>query len=134
MRRYLRYPTDCPVDIRMSDVVPRDREYLRNISRGGLCFTSTVSLNPGATIHIEIPVVKPVFESDGVVAWCQATEQGFEVGVRFCDHSVHQQRVVEQVCQIEQFKREVWVRDGRQLTGEEAAVEWFHRHQAEFDL
>ena len=134
MRRYLRHPTDCPVDVRMSDVVPHDREYLCNISRGGLCFRSTVALPPGAAIHVEIPIAEPVFEADAVVAWCRAAAQGFEVGVRFAGRHPPPHRLVEQVCQIEHFKREIWVQDGRRLTGEEAAVEWIRRHRTEMDL
>jgi len=133
MRRYLRHPTDCPVEIRLSDVV-RDREYLRNISRGGLCFISTIPIAAGAAIHIEIPVVEPTFETDGIVAWCHPTADGFEVGVRFAGRDQNQQRVVEQVCQIEQFKREIWIRDGRELSGEEAALEWIREHQAELPV
>ena len=134
MRRYLRHSTDCPVDVRLSDVVPHDREYLCNISRGGLCFRSTVAIDPGATIHVEIPIAEPVFETDAVVAWCRAAARGFEVGVRFVGRHPHQPRLIEQVCQIEHFKREIWVQDGRQLTGEEAAVEWIRRHRAELDV
>ncbi len=133
MRRYLRHPTDCPVDIRLSDVV-RDREYLRNISRGGLCFISTIPIDAGATIHIEIPIVKPVFETDGIVAWCHPASDGFEVGVRFAGRDQSRHRVVEQVCRIEQFKREIWIRDGRVLSGEEAALEWIRGHQAELPV
>jgi len=133
MRRYLRHPTDCPVDIRLSDVV-RDREYLRNISRGGLCFISTIPIDAGAAIHIEIPIVEPVFETDGIVAWCHPTADGFEVGVRFAGRDQSRHRVVEQVCQIEQFKREIWIRDGRMLSGEESALEWLRGHQAELPV
>jgi hypothetical protein len=130
MRRYLRHPTDYPVDIHLSDLVPPDREYLRNISRGGLCFTATVSVEPGTIIHIEIPIARPVFETDGLVAWCQATAEGYEIGVRFAKQHPRNQRLVEQVCQVEHFKREIWLHDGRHLTGEEAAVEWLRQHHA----
>jgi hypothetical protein len=126
MRRHVRYATDIPIDFRLSQVVPRDREYLRNISRGGLCFASLVPLAAGATIHIEIPVARPVFETEGVVVWCQAAADGYEVGVRFAGDSPDQHLVAE-VCQVEHYKREVWVRDGRHLTGEEAALEWLER-------
>ncbi len=131
MRRFIRHKTDCPVDVRLSEVVPPGREYLRNISRGGLCFRSTVALDAGTTIHIEIPVVDPVFETDGVVAWCLPATEGFEVGVRFAGQDPHKHHIVEQVCQIENYKREIWVRDGRRLNGEEAALEWLRRHRGE---
>ena len=129
MRRYIRHTTDCPVDVQLSEVVPPGREYLRNISRGGLCFRSLVALDIGATIHITIPVAQPVFDTAGVVAWCEPTPDGFEVGVRFAGQDPRKHLIVEQVCQIENFKREIWMQDGRRLNGEEAALEWLRRQQ-----
>ena len=132
MRRYIRHSTDLPVDVRMSRVVARGREYLRNISRGGLCFRSTTPLTPGLTIEVEIPVAQPVFRTGGVVAWCRPAEDGtsgYEVGVSFSDISpVIGKRLVDQVCHIEHYKREIWLREGRWLTGEEAALEWLCSH------
>jgi hypothetical protein len=134
VRRYIRHSTDLPVDVRMSRVVVRGREYLRNISRGGLCFRSTMPLTPGLTIEVEIPVAEPVFRTGGVVAWCrpaEGRERDFEVGVSFSDVSpVDGKRLVDQVCHIEHYKREIWLRQGRWLTGEEAALEWLSRHSA----
>jgi len=134
MRRFIRHTTDCPVDINLSAVVPPGREYLRNISRGGLCFRSTVPLAPGATVHIKIPVAEPIFEADGVVAWCEPAADGFEVGVRFAGRDAREDRIVEHVCQIENFKREVWIQDGRHLNGEEAALEWLRRQRVQAGL
>lgn len=127
MRRHVRHPSDLPVHVRLSKLVSHDRDYLRNISRGGLCFTSPVPIGAGATIHIEIPVAQPVFETDGVVVWCDSAENGFEVGVRFVG-SLQDPRIVEEICQVENYRREIWLREGRQLSGEEAALEWMaHR-------
>ena len=134
MRRYIRHSTDLPVDISLSHVVPRGREYLRNISRGGLRFRSTIALEPGRGIRVGIPVSQPVFETQGVVAWCQPANDGkpgFEVGVHFDDlHPVIGDGLMDRICHIEQYKHEVWLRDGRWLTGEEAALEWLQQ-QAE---
>jgi hypothetical protein len=134
MRRFIRHTTDCPVDVHLSMVVPPGREYLRNISRGGLCFRSTVALAAGATIHITIPVAEPVFETDGFVAWCEQTADCFEVGVRFAGQDPREDLIVEQVCQIEDFKREVWMQDGRLFNGAEAALEWLRRQRVQTGL
>ena len=122
MRRHIRHSTDVPIDVRLSQTVPRDREYLRNISRGGLCFRSLAPIAEGVSIRIEVPVAQPVFETEGIVAWCRPGDQGYEVGVRFTGCRQDPQLVAE-VYQVEHYKREVWVRDGRLLSGEEAAAE-----------
>jgi hypothetical protein len=36
-------------------------------------------------------------------------------------------RMVEQVCHIEQYKKELFEDEGRALTGEQAAMEWIKR-------
>lgn len=136
MRRYVRHATDVPVDVRLSQVIPHDREYLQNISRGGLCFTSTISLTPGQSILIEIPVAKPVFKTVGVVAWCRAAVKdgdGYDVGVSFANEDPgYRRQIVDQICQIENMREAVWLREGRRLTGEEAALAWIqHMTQEE---
>jgi hypothetical protein len=122
MRRHIRHSTDVPIDVRLSQTVPGDREYLCNISRGGLCFRSLAPIAEGISIRIEVPVAQPVFETEGIVAWCRPSDQGYEVGVRFTGCRQDPQLVAE-VHQVEHYKREVWVRDGRLLSGEEAAAE-----------
>jgi hypothetical protein len=41
-------------------------------------------------------------------------------------------RMVEQVCSIERYRREVRRREGRVLSGQEAAEEWIREHAARF--
>jgi hypothetical protein len=122
MRRHIRHRTDVPIDVTLSQLVRRDRGYLRNISHGGLCFRSPAPIAEGAGIRIEVPVARPVFETQGIVAWCQRSDGGYEVGVRFAGGR-QDPDLVAQVCEVEQYKREVWIRDGRRLTGEEAVAE-----------
>jgi hypothetical protein len=133
MRLYLRHPTDVPIHYRLGDVAADCRDHLRNIGRGGLCFKSHAPLSPGAGIHIEILITEPVFQADGVVVWCHASDGAFEVGVRFegaeTDYSV---RMVEQVCQIEHYRQEVLKAEGRELTSEQAALEWIQKSAARF--
>tara|TARA_R110001592_G_scaffold59660_13_gene181124 strand:+ start:5431 stop:5568 length:138 start_codon:yes stop_codon:yes gene_type:complete len=41
--------------------------------------------------------------------------------------------MVEQVCQIENYRREVKKREGRELDPEEAAVEWIAAYAEDFN-
>jgi hypothetical protein len=40
--------------------------------------------------------------------------------------------MIEQICHIESYRRDVAQQEGRQLTTEEAAVEWISRYASSF--
>lgn len=135
MRRYLRHPTDIPIAYRLGDVAGSCREQLRNISHGGLCFNCARAIEPGTMIRIEIPIAVPPFAANGLVAWCRQAKSGsiFEVGVRFEGvETAYAVRMVEQVCYIEHYRRDIRRREGRGLSSEEAAREWVERFAAQF--
>ncbi len=132
-RRFIRHPASIPIDVEMEAVALREREYLINISSGGLCFHSNCYLMPGCMIRISIPLMHPVFVARGKVVWCSRENGGFEAGVVFLKEiEVFRTRMVEQICHIETYKREVLAKEGRTLTGEEAAIEWIRDHAADF--
>jgi len=132
-RRYIRHPSGMPIQFRVSGDVPPLREQLRNVSQGGLCFCAHVELEPGYRIHLRIPVIDQSFEAEGLVMWCQRATCGYEVGVRFVDADTRFSiRMVEQLCHIEQYRRDVQREQGRTLSSEEAASEWIERFAAEF--
>ncbi|MTW22191.1 PilZ domain-containing protein [Allochromatium palmeri] len=132
-RRFLRHPSDVPIRYSLREVVTDERDYLRNIGEGGLCFNARLAIQPGTRIHIQIPIADPVFEADGIVAWCDRHGAIFEVGVRF--EGVEDRygvRMVEQVCHIEHYRHEIQEREGRSLSSEEAALEWIQKYADRF--
>lgn len=133
-RQFIRHPSDIPINWKLGEVVPPGGEYLRNISEGGLAFVSHHEIPAGATIEIHIPIEKPEVAIRGEVVWCRPGEDGcFEVGVRFTDAGQRfRMRMVEQVCHIEQYKKELLEKEGRDLTGEQAAMEWIKRFAKDF--
>ena len=137
MRRYIRHPTDMPIEYKLGDVVARKKEYLKNVSHSGLSFQSSTFLEPGSVIHLRIPVHKPVFTAVGIIVWCRRNvkceDDCYDVGVEFREKKTeHGIRMVEQVCYIEHYKKEVFEKEGRKLTGEEAAVEWINKYAKKF--
>lgn len=141
MRKYIRHPSDIPLDYSVSELEPCMAQRLKDVSVGGLCFTTTRPLEQGTRIHIRIPILLSVtgnpqeepFDADGVVAWCRAEGKAFAVGVQFADESTEfGVRMVEQVCHIEHYRFDVLHTEGRQLSSEEAALEWVERYAAEF--
>ena len=133
MRKYIRHPSDIPLEFELGDVVANRREYLKDVSEGGLSFSSAEYLEPGSTIMIRIPLRNPVFETEGIIVWCRKETDGYEAGVRFSDSSSEfRVRMVEQVCHIAHYKAEVLEKEGRELSGEEAAVEWITKFAKDF--
>ncbi|MGD9000150.1 MAG: PilZ domain-containing protein [Granulosicoccaceae bacterium] len=131
MRTFIRHPTDIPIEF---NIVTRDdggSESLNNIGRGGLRFTSRTRLKPGTALRIRIPGRQ--FEAFARVAWCRPFHKTYDIGVMFANQDdAYNLRMVEQVCHIEQFRRDVCAREGRIMTSEEAAQEWIKRFADDF--
>jgi len=134
MRSYIRHPSDIPIQVSASSSKSTHRaQILNNISHGGLSFMTPASVQEGACIHLKIDSVKPVFETDGLVTNCRKIDKGFMIGIEFIrKDDLFIARMVEQVCHIEHYKREMSQQQGRELSGEEAAREWIAKYAANF--
>lgn len=132
-RRYIRHPSDIPIEIGLENVGPLEERSLKNVSFGGICFHSTVAFEPGNIIHIKIPFMRPVFDAKGRVAWCRAVDGNYDVGIEFIAiGDAFRARMVEQICHIEQYRREVREKEGRVLDGRAAALEWIEKYAGSF--
>jgi len=133
MRKYIRHPSDIPIEYKPGRTASNNKSLLNNISKGGLSFMADTCLEPGTPVAIRIPIRKPAFREIGVVVWCRKKNGEYEVGVMFRDEATEfRLRMVEQICHIEHYKAEVMEREGRRLTGAEAASEWIKRYAGNF--
>jgi len=133
LRRFIRHPADIPIVISRSDRPSYARLQSRNVSHGGLAFASDMDVEPGATVELHIPVVRPSFHTTARVVWCSERPAGYEIGVEFLDaDDAFRARMVEQVCHIETYKNEIYRAEGRILSSEEAAMEWISRYAGDF--
>jgi len=134
-RKYIRHPSDIPIEVN-SELAggAEENKLLHNISVGGLCFKSKEPFKQDKTLSVKISFVRPVFEARGRVVWCKANEDGsFDIGIEFAGAvDAFRARMVEQVCRIEQYKKEVLEKEGRTLTGTQAAIEWINKFAKEF--
>jgi|SRR3970040_2397609 hypothetical protein len=131
MRSFIRHPTDIPIEIRLADQ-SCERESLRNVSRGGLCFKYPEAAPVGSKIVVRIALTSPPFEVNGQVTWCQADGDAWQVGVEFLDRDdLFRARMVEQICHIEQYRR-LRESEGHVLSSQEAALEWIERYADAF--
>jgi hypothetical protein len=136
MRTFIRHPSDIPIGIEtaLSDHSIPEMDMLRDISIGGLSFHCHHPLALNQVIRVTLPLVDPPFITRGRVVWCSETaDQQWDIGIEFLDrHDLFQIRMIEQVCHIEHYKREVLRVEGREMTGEQAALEWIHKFAAKF--
>ena len=132
-RRFIRHTADVPIEVRTVRGREARRQPAINISEGGLSFVSEENIPVGTTIEIRIEAVDPPFEAHARVVWVKAEEDGYCIGVQFLDAAdAFRSRMVEQVCAIEQYRREVEEEEGRVLTQAEAAQEWITKYAGRF--
>jgi hypothetical protein len=133
MRTYIRHPTSIPIQV-CAGGDEDSRVRVRNLSAGGLCFITDKPVKVGTLVEFDIPVINPDYHGRGVIVWRrEQSSKSYEVGVRFTsDDEFFRTRMVEQVCQIEDYRQRLALK-GRQLSSEEAALEWIEHYSANFD-
>lgn len=137
MRKYIRHPSSVPIEViinnldgKLSDHQDQlQKDTLNNISEGGLSFHSDIKIDIGVTIKIRITLVQPAFETTGRVTWCTEVGKHYDIGIEILDKDqAYRTRMVEQVCHIEHYKKDVLESEGRYLSGKEAAYEWIEKY------
>jgi hypothetical protein len=133
MRHFIRHPAEIPIEVSAVDQDGAKLPRLVNVGMGGLAFRSEAAFRPAHIVKVRIACVRPEFETTARVAWCRACAGGYELGLAFLDpDEAFRARMVEQVCHIEHYRKQVRDAEGRELTAEEAALEWIARNAAQF--
>lgn len=131
LRRFIRHPSSIPIRFRL-----RRRHYsgpARDVSHGGLCFSSGQPVAAGEHILVQIDSCQPGFSAEGIVRWCRQEGSKYLIGVGFKDKAVrYAMRMVEQVCHIEAYRRRLEAETGQPLSSEQAAFRWIAENAADF--
>ena len=151
VREFIRHTVDVPLQFRAID--PQEHHDLGpipdedhahsgetseghgvNVGFGGLAFESNFCPMSGQLIELRIPTVDPPFVAKARVAWCRPDpDGGYLIGASFLDASdAFKSRMVQQVCSIESYRKEVKEREGRELTTEQASTEWIEKFAGRF--
>jgi hypothetical protein len=133
MRTFIRHPTSIPIHVCAAGD-ESSRLHVRNLSAGGLCFITDQPVTVGSQIEFDIPITSPAYRGSGIIVWQREQAPGtYQVGVRFTsDDEFFRTRMVEQVCQIEDYRQRLALK-GRNLSSEEAAMEWIERYSEHFN-
>jgi len=121
------------LDLVADDSHEPDDETLTNVSLGGLSFISKQALEVGQSVKVCVPVlVQPIYLS-GQVVWCEECKGGYEMGLKFeSSEDIFRLRMIEQICHIEHYRKEIKLVEGRELSSEQAAREWIKRYADDF--
>lgn len=137
IRKFIRHPADVPIQVTLDWVEDEDDEdadqTITNVSLGGLAFNSSKPLEVLQRVRISIPVLQQENHLVGNVVWCDKSNSGYEIGVEF-EHSrdAFRLRMIEQICHIEHYRKEVEQQEGRKLSSQEAAREWISKYAGDF--
>lgn len=130
-RKFIRHAVNVPLEVSTVGTPGHAHDGV-NVSHGGLAFTSDHPIEPGQVVTLRMPTVKPPFEAKARVTWCKPEGPKFCIGVQFMDaDDAFQSRMVEQVCEIEQYRINA-MKKGRRLTPAEAAEEWIRKYADRF--
>ena len=130
-RKYIRHPAGVPIEV--IEGIDNGHEQLHDVSYGGLCFDSGKRHAKNQTLRIRIRLEPAPVEIQGRVVWCRRKRDHFEVGITFTgEDEANRMRMLEQICQIENYRQQVRQREGRELSRQQAALEWIRKHAARF--
>jgi len=102
---------------------------MTNLSRGGLCFVSTLNLRQGDRIDIDLPASQPVATLTAKVIWCRPQRNLFSVGAEFVDMSdARRTRIIEMHRAISTYQK----MNNPSGDTQQAAAEWLSLHAEKF--
>jgi len=137
IRKFIRHPAGVPIQVNLDWADDEDDETtdqtITNVSLGGLAFLSHKPLEILQRVRISIPLIQQENYLVGNVVWCEKSDPGYEIGIEF-EHSrdVFRLRMIEQICHIEEYRKEVAQQEGRKLSSQEAAKEWISKFAGDF--
>lgn len=137
LRKFIRHPSDVPIQVTLVEV-PNEKktkssDKLNNVGLGGLAYLSQQALPKGQHVKVFFPLLDKVHSLSGKVVWIKPLLQGFDTGIQFENtDELYSFRMIEQVCHIEHYRKEIEQREGRILSSEEAASEWIKRYAGKF--
>ena len=99
---------------------------IQNISLGGIACFSDEAVPTGDLVSVDLSIGGQLLQLEGRVVWCRRAPGGhFELGLRFEEGAAEsRERVYRDLAEIERYRHEVLMLEGRQLSSDAAALEW----------
>jgi hypothetical protein len=137
IRKFIRHPVDVPIQVTADWVDDENDETLdqtiTNVSLGGLAFVSAKTLPVLERVQVCFPFLERNNTLVGNVVWCERSGSAYEIGIEFeKSRDVFRLRMIEQICHIEHYRKEILLQEGRKLSTQEAAGEWITKYASDF--
>ena len=131
-RKFIRHPVDVEIRLSRAGFKGSGEVLMSDVSGGGLAVQTCVFYEEGTRLKVRIPHVPVAFEAIGEVCWHRILNDQYEIGIRFLDEgSTLRMRMVEQICQIEQYRKQLMA-EGNLTSFEDAAREWIDKYAEDF--
>jgi hypothetical protein len=137
IRKFIRHPADVPLQVTLEWTEDENDETIdqtiTNVSLGGLAFLSQQPFEVLQRVRICIPLLQQDNHLVGIVVWCEKSGKSYEIGIEFeKSRDAFRLRMIEQICHIEHYRKEVERLEGRELSAQEAAGEWISKYAGDF--
>lgn len=87
----------------------------------------------GQKVSVSFPLLDASQQLHGQVVWNHRQHEGYEIGLCFEDpDDQYRVRMIEQICHIEHYRKQVRQLEGRYLSSEKAAEEWIGKYAGNF--
>ncbi len=131
---YIYHPTDIPTQISLCTKRNLSHNTASHSGKIGISVKTEHFYTLGTPLEVEISIQTPSFKASGHVSWCIPEKDGcFRTGIVFDDpDTAYAVRMIEQICHIEHYRKEVEQKEGRQLSSEDAAAEWIQHFAHDF--
>jgi hypothetical protein len=134
-RRFYRHPVGIPIRYEPDTTHHLESGTSLDLSEGGISFLCSHIVQKGTPIHLSIPVEDEVFKIQGKVAYCNKALRGesYRIGVCFKDKSdAFRAKLAEEMLKIKTYQKKRSVQLGREISEEEAAIEWIKKYAKNF--
>ena len=121
----IRHPDEFPIELNMQDSKPNP---LTPAIFQLICHSSQ-PYSYGDAIAIKIPSVANHLEVRGTIQSCEGQNGYYELEIGFnSEDSLMRIRMLEQLCYIQRYRRHILSTEGRDLTDQDAALEWIGKY------
>jgi len=136
-RRHVRQLTGIPIQITL-DRAPQylkqiQDDSINNVSLGGLSFIADKRFDIDQLIQVCFPILNDKTVLSCRVIWCEKYNLDYRLGLEFDDENERQRlKIIDQISDIENYRRRKEAIEGRSISSEQAAREWVQQYAGKF--
>ena len=129
---FVSHPRDLPLDITLIEDQPFPQITEDRAGFVGITYVTLRPFDNGRSVRITLEEIDPNFCVSGRIAWCTKETDGYHIAIEFpTKEECYCVRMIEQLSQIEHYRRQAKI-EGRRLNYNEAAAEWIQKFAASF--